>query len=122
MSFLNEIILGLCLWAALCLLVKRYLVQDFKVHHVFACLVVVVIFIIIRLILLTILVVFIILLPSLELCTESVALIGSLWVVFLISRSLLETNKWAVRENVLFFAIIVAYVVYSVIVLILSLI
>lgn len=47
-----------------------------------------------------------------------VAIIISMWTLFLIARSLIDTEKWATRENVLFASVMTAYLVFYILTII----
>ena len=99
----NEVFLALFLWIALSFLTSKYIVSEFKLHHLLACLLLSVIFIAMYMIIGAFL-------SAIGIGTVEVALITATWIMFLVARSFIETTNWRVRENVLFAALIIAYI------------
>lgn len=99
----NEVFLALFLWIALSFLTSKYIVSEFKLHHLLACLLLSVIFIAMYMIIGAFL-------SAIGIGTIEVALITATWIMFLVARSFIETTNWRVRENVLFAALIIAYI------------
>ena len=111
---LNEIIIFVILWLILSFLVKKYIVRELKIHHLFACLILALIFVAVYVVVGIFVGYFAGYWGELGSVGESVVFLVSVWIMFIIARSLIETEKWRVRENVLFLSLLLVYIIYAI--------
>mgnify|MGYP000344838520 CR=1 FL=1 len=112
MSIWDWLILLLLLWIFMSLLVKKYLIRTFRLHNALACLLTSLIFIAIWVIMEGFVGFMCGMWSQLTLVGGVVAFLLATWVLFLVARSFIETEKWRVRENILFLSLILMYLSY----------
>lgn len=101
----SEIILIFLLWIFLSIFTRIYLIRHFGLSNVLACFVLSIVFV-------GALIAVSALLMLLRLPAGIVAIIISMWTLFLIARSLIDTKEWTTRENVLFASVMTTYLAF----------
>ncbi len=109
----EELVTIIILWLSLSIFVSKYIVREFKTHHLFACLILALIFVAVWIIFSMIIGYIAQYWKELGSIGGLISLIVAMWIWFIIARSLIETQEWKIRENVLFASLILTYGIYA---------